>query len=179
MTPPRSSRLRATHALAALLWALLGGASSTARADALAPPPDDCPEGSVGDSSRWGTHCEWRPCGDACPTSARGEQLACSAREIAMCVETASYAAQDVQQGPRMVSMPAETWNVAHGPCAADGICARGRCVRERACVPQGSPAAASGLCSASRRPAGPVAWTTLAALALLTLARGHRRRRS
>lgn len=178
MTTHRLDRSLASHSLAALLALVLGGASAPVRADALSPPPTDCPEGSVGASSRWGTHCEWRPCGDACPTNMRGEMLACSGREIAMCVESSSYAAQNVQQGPRVVSMPAETWNVAHGPCGADGSCARGQCVRARACVAPGSPAAGGGMCSAARGPLGHGAGMAIAAIGVAILTRRRARRR-
>ncbi len=75
-----------------------------------------------------------------------------------------------------MVSMPAETWNVAHGPCGSDGSCARGQCVRARACVAPGSPAAGGGLCSASRGPIGHGAQAALAMIGLAVLARRRRR---
>lgn len=151
-------------------------AASSARADALAPPPTNCPEGSYGTTSRRGEHCELGTCGDECRSTFGNEPLVCSATEIALCVETTSYPAADVQQGPRVVSLPAETWNVVHGPCAADGSCARGRCVRERACVPPGSSAARGGLCAVHARAAtrGPEAW--LAALVATLLLRRSRR---
>lgn len=149
--------------------------AASTRADALAPPPTNCPEGSYGTTSRRGEHCELGACGDECRSTFGNEPLVCSAVEIALCVETTSYPAADVQQGPRVVSLPAETWNVVHGPCAADGSCARGRCVRERACVPPGSSAARGGLCAAS-----PGASTTVSAewLAMLAAAAWLRRTR-
>ena len=163
----------------ALLFALGAGgvlAPRRAHADALAPPPTNCPAGSVGATSRRGEHCEHVGCDGTCAAGFAQEAQACSAEPVAVCVETISYPAADVEQGPRVVSLPAETWNVAHGPCAADGSCAHGRCVRERACVPVSSPLARGGLCSVSRGDASGAAITlSLVALALLT--RGARRR--
>lgn len=108
-------------------------------ADALAPPPTNCPDGSVGVSSRRGEHCEHAPCEGACSGGMDGRSVVCSADAVAVCVETRTFPAADVQQGPRSVSLPAETWNVVHGPCGSGGSCAVGQCVRRRACVPEGS----------------------------------------
>lgn len=162
--------------LAATLVAL---SATLARADALAPPPTDCPEGSIGVTSRWGTHCEHAPCDGTCTPGLMQGPVVCSGDDVAVCVETVAYTPRDVQQGPRMVSLPAETWHVVHGPCDASGACARGTCVRRRACVPEGS-AHASGAChvASGARRASPASFFVTCLVGLACLARVRRRSR-
>ena len=162
-------------ALGALALTML--APHAALADALAPPPTDCPAGSIGATSRRGEHCEHAPCEGACAPVRGQPALECSDADVPVCVETRAFVAEDVQQGPRMVSLPAETWQVVHGPCDASGGCARGTCVRRRACVPEGS-AYAGGVCSA-RVGAGRAPAASLLGLVVLALLAARRARRS
>jgi hypothetical protein len=142
-----------------------------ARADALEPPPTDCPDGSLGASSRRGSHCEHAPCDGACASASS----VCSTDEVAVCVETLAFTAEDVEQGPRIVSVPAERWQVVHGPCDASGACARGSCVRHRACVPEGSPHASSCAAGGTRH-GEPAALFVSCLVALAALGRSRRR---
>jgi hypothetical protein len=163
--------------VAFVLAFVLSPSGQRARADALEPPPTDCPEGSIGSSSRRGGRCELAGCEGGCLGNGfGGPPLVCSGGEIALCVDTVHYPAETVQLGPRTMDYPEETWNVVVGPCASDGSCARGRCVRQRACVPESSPRAHGGLCAASpARQAGGGEVAALAVLGALVLARRRR----
>lgn len=163
--------------LLAFSLAALGHVAS-ARADALEPPPTDCPEGSAGQTTRRGGYCAWTPCTGACPSDTDGPALVCSGSEVALCVQTIEYPAAEVQQGPALRTLPAETRQVVLGPCGAGGACGSGqRCERARVCVPPGSSAARGGLCAAraaARR--GAPGWALAALVGLVALARARRR---
>lgn len=158
-----------TRSLVVLVSLLVGLASYAPRAaaDALEPPPTDCPEGAAGMTGRRGAYCGWVPCGDACP-STFGGTLVCSPREVSACVRTDEFPAAEVQMGPQLRSLPAETRQVVVGPCGADGSCAVGRCEHARVCVPEGSASARGGLCAAGVGQRAPGAGSLVALSALL-----------
>ncbi len=151
---------------------------ASARADALEPPPTDCPEGSSGQTTRRGGYCAWTPCTGTCSGDANGQALVCSGSEVALCVQTMEYPAVEVQQGPVLRSLPAETREVALGPCGAGGVCGSGqRCERARVCVPPGSSSARGGLCAARAESSrGAPGWALVALAGLVALARARRR---
>jgi uncharacterized protein (TIGR03382 family) len=153
--------------VAASLLAALASCPAFAAADALEPPPESCPEGAAGMTGRRGAYCGWVPCPASCPSDGHGDTLVCSPREVSACVRTDEFPAAEVQMGPQLRSLPAETRHVVVGPCGADGSCAVGRCEHARVCVPPTSASARGGLCAAS--PAGsPAPWLVLGLLALL-----------
>jgi hypothetical protein len=144
-----------------------------ARADALEPPPTDCPEGSVGRTTQRGAFCGLARCEGTCPSAGNGGALVCSPSAIAVCVANESYPAETVQWGPRVRELAAESREVVVGPCASDGSCAAGlTCVRTRACVPEGSASARGGLCAASPGAPRSTGWLVVGLVAVLLAAR-------
>ena len=122
-----------TH-LAILLLALL--LPTAAFADAIGPPPEECPPGSVGQSSHEGQWCEPATCilDTSCDKGAKcrpGVGL-CVTHEVVPC------------GGLYPVEMEPCTTTIdeAHRPCASDADCGQGTCEVARRCVAGWNPLA-------------------------------------
>lgn len=133
----------------AVLLLLVSLAPSRAAADALAPPPTDCPAGSVGQSAQVGTWCEPTECGTAdgqCPQTpfcpgtswpcSHPEPWSCSDVISALCVRHETRAEfRRPQLGPQGPPVEREI-AIALGPCGQNDACAEGAtCERARRCV--------------------------------------------
>lgn len=106
------------------LVAILLLCAATAHADAVPPPPADCPDGSHGRTGHAGPWCN----PTTCTTDADCREEGTSCREAALCVTTQEY---------RMGGWAGEqrsTREMAHGPCR-DGQCAEGECRRAKYCM--------------------------------------------
>jgi hypothetical protein len=105
-----------------------------ALADAIGPPPEKCPPGSVGVSSHEGDWCQPATCllDTTCDDGAKcrpGVGL-CVTHEVVPC------------GGLRPVEMEpcTTTRDEAHKPCAADADCAQGTCEVASRCVESWNP---------------------------------------
>lgn len=133
--------------------------SMRAHADAISPPPEDCPSGSIGTAShvgQWCTPhlCAEQPCGDrTCETTGL-----CVLEEERDC-------------GGQTGSPCTFTYREAFGPCELDTDCTEGTCVTDDYCV---EPAKADTGCGCSS--AGGASMVFL--LGLLPLAGARRRQR-
>ncbi|MCA9619864.1 MAG: tetratricopeptide repeat protein, partial [Myxococcales bacterium] len=109
------------------LWAL------EARADAVPPPPDDCPAGAVGETDHGGPHCRPTTCEVAqdCEKQAgwRKRDAAMSCRDgLGLCV---------VEKVKARGGWGSFERDVAYGPCASDADCRTegARCLVAKRCV--------------------------------------------
>lgn len=136
--------------------------AATAQADAVGPPPEDCPAGSVPRTDHAGPHCLALDCdSDAdCPTD---EGYECAARPL--CIEH--------QAGVQGVGEQAFERDVAHSFCADDGACDRGACDRGKRCVrPSLSTHVARGCGCGVGGPDAPPGLALLTAIALFVVRR-------
>jgi hypothetical protein len=161
-----------TRALILLLAALLLGAPSTALADAISGPPEDCPRGSEGTSSHAGEWCRPTTCTDdaACREDHRCQEA------LGLCVgqEERWYGRWG---GPE--DQNTYMTDVVYGACSSDADCGQGSCVVARRCAPSLSRVIqrkADGCfgCSTVGAPVG-VGLAGLLLLGLLTLRRRGR----
>ena len=165
--------------LLALLAISLGAA--TASADAIGPPPVECPPGSRGHSSHCGEWCAPSTCKEVadCP---KDGTYSCQSRGV--CVEEDDSPCSDRAGNAR------ESRRVARNPCESDADCIRParcetamRCVREAKAAPPPAPAPSSSAepesrsCSCSLPGAGSSHAEALAALAALGALALSRRR--
>lgn len=134
--------LREATRLGALL---LGLWPDAARADAVFPPPDTCPPGSVPSTSHAGPHC--RPAAECVLSSMCGAGEACEA--VGLCIE-------DVPCGGRLPPGDAGVCTEPHvvGTCSPSGACSVGSCELRNVCV-QPSSARSGCACRAGRADAG------------------------
>jgi len=112
-----------------LLW------SAAASADAIRPPPKDCPAGSVGSSSHCGPECKPLACNsdDDCRDS-----KVC--KETSLCIESGERGrCGKVPASQRTKKYP---YKAAHGECPDKGDCEKGTCVPAKRCVtaPKAAP---------------------------------------
>ncbi|MCB9594999.1 MAG: hypothetical protein H6719_19940 [Sandaracinaceae bacterium] len=146
------------RSLAAALLSL--SLASPAAADDLAPPPEDCPRGSVGTTEHAGEWCTATRCAsddDCTPAGLRRQGVdqyhaagAMVCREVALCVLEESYTLGGLWPD----EPPTATRRIARGACV-DGRCpAGGECGAERRCVLASEPAPAAP--SAAPPPATP-----------------------
>ena len=184
MPQPRTDpfRLLLGPAPTAVLVALVATlAVATARADAVPPPPDDCLEGTTGDTCHGGIFCRARGCTDG--SQCDGGEL-CEDREL--CVGQVDCAGGwDPDAGPSYT-------NTVEATCEGGAACAEGTCQTVKVCVP---PTTASGGgttsggssggaqevdqgcgCRLTAGPSAPSPWWILLGLPLLLS--GRRRRR-
>jgi dissimilatory sulfite reductase (desulfoviridin) alpha/beta subunit len=109
-------------------------ASSRVRADAVPPPPDNCPNGAVGITGHSGTWCEASTCslGNTCDTRYGDDALRCGTQGL--CVRSESYSPGGRRAfEDRAVRL---TRQVADATCRAGETCADGsRCVVAQRCV--------------------------------------------
>ncbi len=176
--------MRGATAVAVATLLSVGAVSRVAHADAVMPPPEECPDGTTPATGHCGPHCE--PI--ACESTADCAAGTCTS--VAVCVETLVCAGQvepdaDLSQYERPSVL---------GPCEADA-CAQGECQTLKICTTGSGPTSGStggaaatatessdsggcGCTLAGRRsaPSGLV-WLGLSA-ALLGLARRQRRER-
>lgn len=152
-------------------------ASSHARADAVGPPPANCPHGAAGRSSHSGQWCEPTACTgrDSCTS-----EQTCEAQGLCVASETYTEGGRLADDQPR-VQLGRQ---IAVSACNAGDTCDDGspcvvtnRCVRASladafqlknagcGCAPTGRAASGAGACLA------------LAGVAALLAARGKRRR--
>lgn len=100
--------------------------SMSAYADAIGPPPEDCPSGSTGRSSHAGRWCKPLPCvNDTCEADGTCETTG-------LCLLEAS----DCGGGRRPDTAPCtRTRREAVGLCRTDADCTEGTCVVDAYCV--------------------------------------------
>jgi hypothetical protein len=103
--------------------------SMPARADAIGPPPEDCPSGSKGTSSHAGNWCAPLPCTDG----VCGEGTTCET--TGLCILREENRPCGGRPGPEPCTF---TYQEAFGPCATDADCTRGTCVTDDYCVEAG-----------------------------------------
>lgn len=162
---PSRALLLSSVFVTALLFLL--GAPTSSHADAVMPPPENCPDGSRGASGHGGPHC--RPLD--CASTADCREGTCEMAEL--CIEK-------MQQGggwgePFLV-------NAVVGTCPNNGPCYVGTCQVGRVCLSQtaGDPSSSDpggqpvNSCSSSTG-APVLGW---ALVALLLLRRRNRRQR-
>lgn len=100
-------------------------APRAARADAVMPPPKDCPTGARGQTSHNGPWCAPTTCAadKDCPS---GEIC----REQALCVSTETVPSQSGWSWGKPISL-----STAHATCDKGAACAKGTCETARRCV--------------------------------------------
>jgi hypothetical protein len=149
--------------LSVSIVAIASSFSMAARADAVEPPPDNCPAGSNPGSSHSGPLCSPRPVclndlmcesGDAC-------------EPVRLCVvQRACGGLRPPDAGPCFIDH-------AVGVCGADGSCSEGSCLIRDACVVPGSTSGGcscslASLSTASRGSSGLALLTTLSLFGLV-----------
>jgi MYXO-CTERM domain-containing protein len=98
---------------------LLG--SGEVRADALMPPPEDCPPGTYGDSNHGGPYCAaWHCGGDA---GACSNDATCEPRQLCIAERTG------------MTMIGTFTYLAVAGVCPSSGSCTEGTCQTLDVCV--------------------------------------------
>lgn len=139
------SSLRLGPVLVGVLLGIL--TASHARADSLAPPPTDCPQGTYGRSSRGGSYCAPTQCGDdthTCPPQPHcpvqswpcpsPEPWRCEDAPRGLCVLTST--SNGSRPGPRGPIPWTDEFTQSLGDCTTDADCTRGaRCEIARRCV--------------------------------------------
>jgi hypothetical protein len=138
-------------------------APGVALADAIDLPPDDCPAGSVGQSSHAGTWCE----AQTCAPGATCEEGTCQPHGLCVLTETRPC-------GGRPAPGYENCTFVAHealGPCDSQDDCARGTCEVVDRCVKSSSFGAS---CGCTQLPTNRLAFG-LGVGALLALVGGRR----
>lgn len=162
---------RAAAAMLCALAALL--LVSIAEADAVPPPPADCPAGSRGETCHGGPHCRPKPC-DVDADCSSGE----TCQDLDLCLGQVDCAGGwDPDAGPHWV-------DTVEGSCANGAACSRGTCQTTEVCAPPPPPAQSTVVeqgcgCRLPARgpsPHGPLA-LALALLGLWTLRRRHQAR--
>lgn len=123
---------RLVPALTAALLALgMTGMAATAQADAVPMPPEDCMEGTTGDSCHGGIYCGPSNCTDGSQCDS-GE--VCEDREL--CIgQIDCTGGWDPEAGPFYS-------DTVEGSCAGGAACSSGTCQTLKVCV---SPATTSG----------------------------------
>lgn len=126
--------MRSLFASLALVITLAG--TNAARADAIGPPPSECPPGSSPSSNHLGPYCALRETcvdpGGVCPGGG-------SCAVIQQCIITTPCLGPRYDSGQRPDAEPCVQRDVV-GPCASDGSCERGVCTERHVC-----PAPSSG----------------------------------
>ena len=117
--------------VALLVLALLVPAVATA--DAIGPPPDSCPNGSVGVGSHCGAVCLPRSCGAADDEPCEAGEVC---REVRACIDTRSCAG---------AVSPAYLVDVMTARCDASERCDTGTCEAVHVCVAQSNPSNTEG----------------------------------
>ncbi len=115
-----------------LAWLATSTADGAARADAVPPPPSDCPPGAIGETGHNGPYCTPKACTtDAECTDRRGyDARPRTCAPLAICVETRKEpSASGWSHGTPI------TRRFAHEVCASDGACPVGSCERGHYCV--------------------------------------------
>jgi MYXO-CTERM domain-containing protein len=145
--------------------------ASVAAADAVAPPPTDCPNGTHGESSHTGPYCAPQTCSSDADCS--GGQ---TCRELAMCIAQQACGGLMLDAGPYPDGgfPPPCRFDAVHGLCNAGAACTTGTCETRRVCAAP-EPSASPG-CGCRAGAGGSIAGA-LAVIAL-GLAIAARRRR-
>ena len=99
---------------------------STAMADAIEMPSDDCPNGSYGYASHAGAWCQAGTC-EATSECEQGQ----TCEEYSLCVEETEVPCGGMAQDTSCFVTKLE----AFGPCNDDGSCDRGSCETAKRCV--------------------------------------------
>lgn len=115
-----------------LAWLVTSYSGGAAHADAVPPPPSDCPPGAIGETGHNGPYCTPK----ACTTDAEcSDRLGYDKRPrtctpLAICVEARKEpSASGWSHGTPI------TRRFAHEACGDDGACAVGSCERGHYCV--------------------------------------------
>jgi MYXO-CTERM domain-containing protein len=120
-----------------------------ARADAIGPPPTDCPPGSTPESSHAGSYCAPAVCDPSCPA---GESCA----PVRLCVVRDTYRSRGGND---------HMFVAVAGACDTSGSCAKGTCETLQVCAKDAKPKRGCG-CEAAGAGHGSIA--ALGWLALL-----------
>ena len=148
-----------------VLSIVVGLPLTTAEADALSPPPLDCPAGTLGRSARSGGYCAPTRCGEGeegcprepfCPVHSwpcpSPEPWQCEEAPRGLCVRTST--SHGVRPGPRGPIGWTDERTEALGPCASDADCSTGaRCEQARRCAHAPAPPASPAPTSAPSAP--------------------------
>lgn len=143
-----------THTVALMMFALaLAATSGTASADAVGPPPDDCPPGAQGVTSHSGQWCVAMTCNtDADCTG--GDSLRAMmgrgggptvCREVDLCLTTSTYHAGGrgaYLNGPDAPPLTRVIASACTPSCDAPGVCSRAKRCAPAAAVAPPVPAA-------------------------------------
>lgn len=162
-----STILRGALALGLLLSA---SGATRARADALSPPPTDCPAGTVGRSARSGGYCAPTRCGQPgqeCPTEPhcpvqswpcpRPEPWRCEDTPRGLCVQTSVTSGS--RPGPDGPVPWSQEITQSRGACIRHSDCPEGaRCEVARRCVHDAVAEETAPSAPAPTSPAAPVA---------------------
>ena len=142
-----------------LAWLVTFFPGGAARADAVPPPPNDCPPGAIGETGHNGPYCMPKACStDAECTDRLGyDKRPRTCAPLAICVETRKEpSASGWSHGTPI------TRRIAHEICSEDGACRAGSCERGNYCAlatdaPPERPATAPATTSTPNAPAGGV----------------------
>lgn len=146
-----------------------------AHADAVPPPPTDCPKGAIGDTSHVGTWCRPTTCTDPdkCrqPFVGSKEKQTFRCEKVGLCISTSSA------MHPR--GSPVIRREIASKTCSSDSDCSgKEKCVTEDRCVvKEGWKIPLIGSCALREGPAAPSAPTVLLLVIPLALVRRRRGR--
>jgi len=133
---PSSHRLPAalTAALAAVVITM---GSATAHADAVPPPPEDCMEGTTGDTCHGGIFCRPRTCTDV---SGCNDSELCEEREL--CIgQIDCTGGWDPEAGPFYS-------DTVEGSCPGGAPCVEGTCQTVKVCVSPSTSSSSGGTSS-------------------------------
>ncbi|MBI4699786.1 MAG: hypothetical protein HY744_01245 [Deltaproteobacteria bacterium] len=119
---------------------------ATARADALPPPPENCPPGSTGQTGHCGVYCAPRVCSDVSqcqPGEVCQEQPLCIGQLQGPCGNVPPDAAP-------------EYIDTVEGYCHAQAPCVKGQCQKRKVCSPPPDAGTGGGSADAGSAGAGP-----------------------
>lgn len=162
---------RARFGLFGLVWLVAASAGGAARADAVPPPPSDCPPGAIGETGHNGPYCKPKGCTtDAECTDRLGyDKRPRACVPLAICVEERKESSRSGWSHGTPI-----TRRFAHEACDDDGRCEVGSCEKGNHCAiiadeppattaaPTGVPAKGCGGCDAGG--ADLAAWLAIAA---------------
>ena len=103
-------------------------------ADAIGPPPEKCPPGSVGTSSHEGDWCQ----PGTCSTDGHCPDNASCKPDVGLCVTHDEVPCGGLY--PRDMEPCTTTLDVAHDACATNADCSEGTCEIAHRCVPSWNP---------------------------------------
>lgn len=115
-----------------LVWLVAAISGGAARADAVPPPPTECPPGAIGVTGHNGPYCTPMGCSNdaECGDRMGYDKRARTCADVGVCVEERhESSASGWSHGAPI------TLRVAHAACADDGRCQVGTCERGKHCL--------------------------------------------